>query len=71
MIVCHCHRVSDRDIRGSVREGASSVSEVGRACKAGTACGGCRPEIASIVASEPDASSLVTLSLVSSLRRAG
>lgn len=52
MIVCHCYRVSDREIRSCVREGASSVGEVGHACDAGTGCGGCRPEIASIVESE-------------------
>ena len=52
MIVCHCYRVSDREIRSCVREGASSVGEVGHACDAGTGCGGCRPEIASIVKSE-------------------
>ncbi len=49
MIVCHCYRVSDREIRSCVREGASSVGEVGEACDAGTGCGGCCPEIASIV----------------------
>ncbi|HEX5660438.1 MAG TPA: (2Fe-2S)-binding protein [Polyangiales bacterium] len=52
MIVCHCFRVSDREIRSCVREGACSVSAVGHACDAGTGCGGCRPEIASIVEGE-------------------
>ncbi|HEY6878699.1 MAG TPA: (2Fe-2S)-binding protein [Polyangiales bacterium] len=52
MIVCHCYRVSDREIRSCVREGACSVGEVGHACDAGTGCGGCRPEIASIVECE-------------------
>jgi len=57
MIVCHCFRVSDRDIRACAREGACSVGEVGRACDAGTGCGGCRPEIASILDSERQATS--------------
>jgi bacterioferritin-associated ferredoxin len=52
MIVCHCFRVSDREIRSCVREGACSVGDVGHACDAGTGCGGCRPEIASIVETE-------------------
>jgi bacterioferritin-associated ferredoxin len=52
MIVCHCYRVSDREIRSCVREGACSVGEVGSACDAGTGCGGCRPEIAAIVEGE-------------------
>jgi bacterioferritin-associated ferredoxin len=52
MIVCHCFRVCDREIRSCVREGAASVLEVGHACAAGAGCGGCRPEIASILDSE-------------------
>ncbi|MDB4985602.1 MAG: domain protein (2Fe-2S)-binding domain protein [Myxococcaceae bacterium] len=52
MIVCHCFCVSDREIRSCAREGACSVNEVGNACEAGTGCGGCRPEIASILESE-------------------
>jgi bacterioferritin-associated ferredoxin len=52
MIVCHCFCVSDREIRSCAREGACSVSEVGKACAAGTGCGGCRPEIASILDAE-------------------
>ena len=49
MIVCHCHRVSDRQIRKCAQEGARTVSEVGRACGAGAGCGGCRPEISEIL----------------------
>lgn len=49
MIVCHCFCVSDREIRSCARAGARDLSEVGRACGAGTGCGGCRPEIASIL----------------------
>lgn len=52
MIVCHCFGVSDREIRRCARDGARSLNEVGRACAAGTGCGGCRPEIAGILDSE-------------------
>jgi bacterioferritin-associated ferredoxin len=52
MIVCHCFCVSDREIRSCVREGARGLGEIGRACGAGTGCGGCRPEIASIADAE-------------------
>lgn len=55
MIVCHCFCVSDREIRSCVREGARGPSDIGRACGAGTGCGGCRPEIASIVEQERSA----------------
>ena len=52
MIVCHCFCVSDREIRGCAREGATDLAEVGRVCGAGTGCGGCRPEIANIIDAE-------------------
>jgi bacterioferritin-associated ferredoxin len=52
MIVCHCHYVSDREIRQCAQGGACSVAEVGRACGAGTGCGGCRPEIANILGAD-------------------
>ena len=57
MIVCHCHYVSDREIRQCAKSGACSVSEVGRACGAGTGCGGCRPEIANIISEDERAES--------------
>jgi bacterioferritin-associated ferredoxin len=49
MIVCHCFRVSDREIRQCAQEGARTVCEVGRECGAGAGCGGCRPAIAQIL----------------------
>ena len=52
MIVCHCFRVSDRQIRRAVSEGACDLASVSRACGAGAGCGGCRPEVAEIVATE-------------------
>jgi bacterioferritin-associated ferredoxin len=55
MIVCHCFCVTDREIRRCAREGARSASEVGQACGAGTGCGGCGPEIASIVETDAHA----------------
>ncbi|HVZ87526.1 MAG TPA: (2Fe-2S)-binding protein [Polyangia bacterium] len=50
MLVCHCHQICDRTICESIRGGASSVEEVGRACGAGTGCGGCRPRIGRLLA---------------------
>ena len=55
MLVCHCRRVCDRTIRECIRDGAASIEEVGRACGAGTGCGGCQPTIASLL-SKADAS---------------
>lgn len=52
MIVCHCQVVSDRAIRRAVREGASSTTEVARACGAGGRCGGCSAAVEAIIESE-------------------
>ena len=49
MIVCHCHRVTDREIRACVRGGARSCEDVGDACGAGTGCGGCVPLVHDLV----------------------
>jgi bacterioferritin-associated ferredoxin len=49
VLVCHCNRVRDDDIRACVREGASSVAEVKLGCRAGTRCGGCLPMVERLV----------------------
>jgi bacterioferritin-associated ferredoxin len=41
MLICHCHQVSDRQILSYAAEGARTVGQVGRRCRAGTCCGGC------------------------------
>lgn len=61
MIVCHCRRVSDRQIRKVVREGASSVGEVARACGAATGCGGCATVVHEIVNDELDQGGIETI----------
>lgn len=52
MIVCHCHRVTDREIRSAIRGGASTVDAVGASVSAGTGCGGCRPALDGLIARE-------------------
>jgi bacterioferritin-associated ferredoxin len=53
MLVCHCHALTDRDIRRAVRTTrACSVAEVGDQCGAATGCGGCHDLVADIVAGE-------------------
>ena len=42
MIVCVCHRVSDRDIARAAREGCASFEELQFELLVGTACGACR-----------------------------
>jgi bacterioferritin-associated ferredoxin len=53
MLVCHCHALTDRDIRRAVRATrACNVAEVGDHCGAATGCGGCHDLVAEIVQAE-------------------
>ncbi len=49
MIVCICRRVTDHQIRTAIEDGASTVAEVGMACRAGTGCGACQETIAEML----------------------
>jgi bacterioferritin-associated ferredoxin len=41
MIVCVCHRISDRQIEREVRSGCSSFDELQAELRVATACGAC------------------------------
>ena len=41
MIVCICHRVSDRDIEREARLGCASFDALQQALRVGTGCGAC------------------------------
>jgi bacterioferritin-associated ferredoxin len=41
MIVCICHRISDRDIARAVRDGCASFDELQDELSVATACGAC------------------------------
>ncbi|WNG34884.1 (2Fe-2S)-binding protein [Archangium minus] len=49
MIVCLCYVVSDRTIRARISEGVETVDDLGRACGAGTGCGGCKSQLAQLL----------------------
>lgn len=49
MIVCCCHRVTDREIRRHASAGARTVRQVAEACGAGASCGGCRTTVCEIL----------------------
>jgi bacterioferritin-associated ferredoxin len=49
VIVCHCHAVSDRDVRRAAQAGAMTVREVARECRAGSGCGGCTRAVREII----------------------
>jgi len=48
MRVCHCHNITDRDIRSAVRSAAAGGSESSCALLAGSSCGGCMPLVEEI-----------------------
>ena len=41
MIICICHRVSERDIDNAVSEGASSLCQLNERLRVGSGCGAC------------------------------
>lgn len=45
MFICACEAVTDRAIRAAIENGASTPEEIGRACGAGSRCGGCWPAL--------------------------
>jgi bacterioferritin-associated ferredoxin len=49
MIICHCHRVTHREIEAAIQRGACTLDAVTDACGAGGGCGGCSDEIAAML----------------------
>lgn len=49
MYVCQCRAVTDRQIRGAVAEGCTTLRSVAAATGAGTGCGGCIGTIRDLV----------------------
>lgn len=49
VLVCHCKVVYDRHVREAIAAGARDEVAVGRACGAGTGCGGCVPAISRLL----------------------
>jgi bacterioferritin-associated ferredoxin len=45
MRVCHCKGVTEGQSRSAISAGARTLVEIGSFCRAGTACGGCLPEV--------------------------
>lgn len=64
MIVCHCHGVTDREIRSAVHDGATTVDAVGACVDAGTGCGGCQPLIEALIDEEAPAAARRMLPLL-------
>ena len=51
-VVCACHGVGLDVITATIHAGAGSVEAVGAACKAGTNCGSCIPELRKLLVSQ-------------------
>jgi len=52
MLICHCNGISDRTIRGAIRNGARTPAEVARSCGAGSGCGGCLSAVRDLIHTE-------------------
>ena len=52
MLVCHCYGIREARIRKAIRNGASSLQQVQRACFAGSGCGTCREAVNEILEDE-------------------
>lgn len=61
MIVCVCNGISDRDVKTAIKNGASSVEDLGASLGVGTCCGCCRETCADMIAEAQCAGSCGTL----------
>jgi len=48
-LVCLCNGVSERKVVKAIDHGATTIDEIGRACRAGTTCHGCRDTLADLL----------------------
>ncbi|MET1035487.1 MAG: FAD-dependent oxidoreductase [Arthrobacter sp.] len=49
-VLCRCSGATHGEVAAAAAAGSATVEEVGRACRAGTGCGGCRERIAAVLA---------------------
>ncbi len=49
MIICSCMTVTDREVRAAALRGVATLGELEGDCKAGSACGGCRPALQAVL----------------------
>ena len=68
MIVCHCRAISDRAIRASIRDGATTLDAVCAATGASGCCGGCEPVVSDILDEELGTTSISSLGTCRPLR---
>lgn len=49
MIICHCERVSDRQLAGCVASGCTSLRQLADQTGAGSGCGMCGPNLRRLI----------------------
>ncbi len=49
MIICHCHRVTDKHILKLVEDGAKTFEDIKCGCNACTGCEGCKKAVLEIL----------------------
>ena len=54
-LVCHCFGVRDHGVRAAALTAGGDLSAVQDSCQAGTACGGCLPEVEALCSSVAEA----------------
>ena len=50
MLICICKGLSERAVHGTIRDGATTVEAIGRACGAGSDCGTCQDALEDAIA---------------------
>ena len=70
MYVCSCFAVTDAEIDGVIADGATSVAEVTKACRAGGDCGSCLGQIEDMLADRDEGSLIAAHSLARKCRAA-
>ncbi|HEY8124863.1 MAG TPA: nitrate reductase [Methylocystis sp.] len=58
-LVCSCFSVGQKQIEAAIQQGCRSASDVGKATRAGSNCGSCRPEIQRLIKTSLAAESAV------------
>ena len=54
MIVCHCHRITDTEIKRHIKCGAKTLNDIKGCCSACTNCEGCEEAILEILRDKDD-----------------
>ena len=49
MYVCICRRVTDQQVRTAIEQGARSLEQVSKSCRAGGDCGACHDDIEDLI----------------------